>query len=147
MSKIRYYAADISETKNKIREALSYKLFVSGFFMKEWFLASLSLRSNKKCLGRPFTLVTIAYYDNDPIGVCFIYGCIISIYVKPFWRKCGIGTNLIKCLLAKYPIQGTFIAGKGITGSEKFYAKNKLPAYNLSIFPKAIKSLKAIKHV
>jgi GNAT superfamily N-acetyltransferase len=121
MDKIIYEVPPFNDRKVAVHEALINKLYVKNFCLEGWYMDALTIRADRKCLGRPYVLICMAYDNGTPIGVCFVYDNILSVYVKPTYRRQGIGRKLTETLLKQYPIQGTFVTSFGIRGSVTFY--------------------------
>lgn len=117
------------EKKLFASKALKSRLYVSG-----WLLSGELQNIKKASINLDNTQIVLAVYDDFPIGVCVlaensiihlykngksINKQILSIFVKDFYRRNGIGTKMIKLICDNKP----FNHGYGTDGSYKFFAQ------------------------
>ena len=82
------------EAKQMAKIALDNRLFVGGWLMWDFYHSIID--------GNESIEISLAYDDSNPIGACVFYnkycvrwGNLVSVFVKPKYRRNGVGTNLI----------------------------------------------------
>ena len=117
--------------------AIANKLFVNR---KEWSLATiLSIelsRAKRKTDGTKPSwaylppIVSMAYAGEVPVGIGIVSDGQISVYIKPKYRKKGIGTRLVTACKnsPEFELKKVYSCA-GIKGSEKFWESNKIVCY------------------
>ena len=111
----------LHEDENEFALALQLKLWVNTLMNQQPRVA------NKIILNKPFTL-SFAFDPDDttkPIGLCTKIGNQFSLYVKPQFRRIGIGSALLELMRGHYDDTKCY-AVEGIPESIPFFVKNRL---------------------
>lgn len=118
------------------RLALSEKLhedeneFALALQLRLWVITLMNQQpraANKIILNKPLTL-SFAFDPDDttkPIGLCTKIGNQFSLYVKPQFRRKGIGSALLELMRGHYGDTKCY-AVEGIPESIPFFVKNHL---------------------
>ena len=118
------------------RLALSEKLhedeneFTLALQLRLWVITLMNQHpraANKIILNKPLTL-SFAFDPDDttkPIGLCTKIGNQFSLYVKPQFRRKGIGSALLELMRGHYDDTKCY-AVEGIPESIPFFVKNRL---------------------
>lgn len=119
MKNIEYKIHDLDKYMYEaVRKLLTNNLYVSGFYAHGDFLELLNSKENTE-----FICICVAYNNNIPIGwVSCKNNGLLAIYVKPSYRRNGIGKRLIH-MCRKFAIDycNDFTACLGIEGSDIFW--------------------------
>ena len=111
----------LHEDENEFALALQLKLWVNTLMNQQPRVA------NKIILNKPLTL-SFAFDPDDttkPIGLCTKIGNQFSLYVKPQFRRKGIGSALLELMRGHYDDTKCY-AVEGIPESIPFFVKNRL---------------------
>lgn len=111
----------LHEDENEFALALQLKLWVNTLMNQQPRVA------NKIILNKPLTL-SFAFDPDDttkPIGLCTKIGNQFSLYVKPQFRRKGIGSALLELMRGHYDDTKAY-AVEGIPESIAFFVKNRL---------------------
>ncbi len=111
----------LHEDENEFALALQLKLWVNTLMNQQPRVA------NKIILNKPLTL-SFAFDPDDttkPIGLCTKIGNQFSLYVKPQFRRIGIGSALLELMRGHYGDTKAY-AVEGIPESIAFFVKNRL---------------------
>ena len=111
----------LHEDENEFALALQLKLWVNTLMNQQPRVA------NKIILNKPLTL-SFAFDPDDttkPIGLCAKMGKQFSLYVKPQFRRKGIGSALLELMRGHYDDTKAY-AVEGIPESIPFFVKNRL---------------------
>ena len=111
----------LHEDENEFALALQLKLWVNTLMNQQPRVA------NKIILNKPLTL-SFAFDPDDttkPIGLCTKIGNQFSLYVKPQFRRIGIGSALLELMRGHYDDTKAY-AVEGIPESIPFFVKNRL---------------------
>ena len=115
----------LHEDENEFALALQLKLWVNTLMNQQPRVA------NKIILNKPLTL-SFAFDPDDttkPIGLCTKIGNQFSLYVKPQFRRIGIGSALLELMRGHYDDTKAY-AVEGIPESIAFFVKNRLSHHN-----------------
>lgn len=115
----------LHEDENEFALALQLKLWVNTLMNQQPRVA------NKIILNKPLTL-SFAFDPDDttkPIGLCTKIGNQFSLYVKPQFRRIGIGSALLELMRGHYGDTKAY-AVEGIPESIAFFVKNRLSHHN-----------------
>lgn len=111
----------LHEDENEFTLALHLKLWVNTLMNQQPRVA------NKIILNKSLTL-SFAFDPDDttkPIGLCTKVGNQFSLYVKPQFRRKGIGSALLELMRGHYGDTKCY-AVEGIPESIAFFVKNRL---------------------
>lgn len=111
----------LHEDENEFALALQLRLWVITLMNQH------PRAANKIILNKPLTLC-FAFDPDDttkPIGLCTKIGNQFSLYVKPQFRRIGIGSALLELMRGHYGDPKCY-AVEGIPESIPFFVKNRL---------------------
>ena len=117
----------LHEDENEFALALQLKLWVNTLMNQQPRVA------NKIILNKPLTL-SFAFDPDDPtlpIGLCTKIGKQFSLYVKPQYRRLGIGSALLGLMRGLYADRNCY-ACEGIPESIDFFIKNRMSHYTVT---------------
>lgn len=106
--------------------ALQNKLYVKGWVLK---YSLVGIRDNPE--NRKGAAIAMAYEGDTPIGLAVAHFRSIASFVKPKYRRKGIGSELVKVLQKnmKETDFNNLEAGLGIEGSHEFWQQNAIPYF------------------
>ena len=99
------------------KDALSARLYVNGWSLQPKL-------DDIAYWGYDCEVLVVAYLGDEPVGVCLLMkspvceGPFSMMFVRPRFRRHGIGTRMLKRVLGK---QTYFRYGKGTTRTEGFF--------------------------
>lgn len=126
---IVYRVAEVTELKRFVNLALAYELHTRNkqeSLLYTKLVTAACTRRDALFKARARFMIGLAFSNDVPIGVALISGPILQVYVKPLYRRLGIGSGLISELNRKYDIKDRVITLRGQKGSSAFYKKNGL---------------------
>ena len=106
--------------------ALQHKLYVKGWVLQ---YSLIGIKNNPE--NRKGAAIAMAYEGDIPVGIAIVHFRSIASFVKPKYRRKGIGTELVN-LLKKNMKSSDFNnleAGLGIPGSNEFWQQNEIPYF------------------
>lgn len=116
-----YKVFKTADTCKAARMALEANLFVPGWCLLEdlnW-LCGLEHKSEDMIIVLAFNNI------GNPIGICLFNHNQLSVFVKRYYRRMGIGSKLIS-LIKPHVDKSKLYGNYGCRWSEQFYVKNKI---------------------